>query len=289
MSEIDPNELRRRFEDFFVKRFVEHARDNGGGITDEASLKPGSSSLVPHDDPSTLFTSAGMHQFKDDFTGNLRERNGHKTRAAVTVQKCMRTPDLENVGKTARHHTFFEMLGFFSFGDGLKAENGSVGFFKKEAIKWIWDFYTLPESEGGCGLDKSKMYVSVYGGDENGAGRDVEAADLWKEILAPIHGDDLDGQRIFYLDEHDNFWPAGAPSQGPNGVCGPCSEIFYDLGEKYGEGNVETNDDRFMEIGNIVFTQFERSGPIPGKGKLTPLPQKNIAFGGGFERLVMVL
>jgi alanyl-tRNA synthetase len=200
----------------------------------------------------------------------------------------MRTPDLENVGKTARHHTFFEMLGYFSFGDGMSGPNGSFGFFKKEAIRWIWDFYTSPEAEGGCGLDKSKLYVSVYGGDENGDGRDVEAAKLWKEILSPIHGDDLDGKRIFYLDEHDNFWPAGAPSQGPNGVCGPCSEIFYDLGGP-GEGNVETNDDRFMEIGNIVFTQYERSGPVPGKGELTPLPQKNIDFGGGFERLVMVL
>ncbi|MCA8947370.1 MAG: alanine--tRNA ligase, partial [Planctomycetes bacterium] len=225
------------------------------------------------------------HQFKDDFTGNLV----HNTRAATTVQKCMRTPDLENVGKTARHHTFFEMLGFFSFGDGLTGPNGSKGFFKKEAIRWIWDFYTLPWDQGGCGLDTSKLYVSVYGGDENGEGKDEEAASLWREILGKHwSGDELE-KRIFWLGEHDNFWPAGAPSDGPNGVCGPCSEIFYDLGEAYGEGDVETNGDRFMEIGNIVFTQYERSGLIPGKGTLTPLPSKNIDFGGGFERLVMVL
>lgn len=276
---IDPNELRQRFLDYFDARMKEHA---GGKVA--GSLKLPSSSLQPPD-KSTLFTSAGMHQFKDDFTGNLV----HGTRAAATVQKCMRTPDLENVGKTARHHTFFEMLGFFSFGDGLEGPNGSKGFFKKEAIRWIWDFYTLPWDKGGCGLDTSKLYVSVYGGDEKGEGRDEEAASLWREILGKHWQDAALEKRIFWLGEHDNFWPAGAPSQGPNGVCGPCSEIFYDLGEEYGQGDVETNGDRFMEIGNIVFTQYERSGPIPGKGTLTPLPSKNIDFGGGFERLVMVL
>ncbi|MBZ0136470.1 MAG: alanine--tRNA ligase [Planctomycetes bacterium] len=276
---VNPNELRQRFLDFFDARMKEHA---GGKV--EGSLKLPSSSLQPPD-ASTLFTSAGMHQFKDDFTGNLV----HGTRAAATVQKCMRTPDLENVGKTARHHTFFEMLGFFSFGDGLSGPNGSKGFFKKEAIRWIWDFYTLPWDKGGCGLDTSKLYVSVYGGDENGEGRDDEAAELWRGILGKLWDKAELEKRIFFLGEHDNFWPAGAPSQGPNGVCGPCSEVFYDLGDEYGQGNVETNGDRFMEIGNIVFTQYERSGPVPGKGELTPLPSKNIDFGGGFERLVMVL
>ncbi|MCB9932653.1 MAG: alanine--tRNA ligase [Planctomycetes bacterium] len=276
---VDPNELRKRFLDFFDARMKEHA---GGKV--KGSLILPSSSLQPPD-PSTLFTSAGMHQFKDDFTGNLV----HGTRATATVQKCMRTPDLENVGKTARHHTFFEMLGFFSFGDGLDGPNGSKGFFKKEAIRWIWDFYTLPWDKGGCGLDTSKLYVSVYKGDEKGDGRDEEAANYWREILGKLWKKDELEKRIFWLGEHDNFWPAGAPSQGPNGVCGPCSEIFYDLGEEYGLGDVETNGDRFMEIGNIVFTQYERSGPAPGKGTLTPLPSKNIDFGGGFERLVMVL
>ncbi|MBE7492045.1 MAG: alanine--tRNA ligase [Planctomycetes bacterium] len=288
---VDPNELRRRFLDFFVARFREHA---GFAADDEKGLPrhtlipnnnaTGSSSLQPPD-ASTLFTSAGMHQFKDDFQGNLV----HGTRAAATVQKCMRTPDLENVGKTARHHTFFEMLGFFSFGDGLKGPNGSKGFFKKEAIRWIWDFYTLPWDKGGCGLDTRKLYVSVYGGDEKGNDRDEEAAGYWREILGRIWPKDEVEKRIFWLGEHDNFWPAGAPSQGPNGVCGPCSEIFYDLGDEYGQGDVATNGARFMEIGNIVFTQYERSGPVPGKGTLTPLPAKNIDFGGGFERLVMVL
>ncbi|MCB9894244.1 MAG: alanine--tRNA ligase [Planctomycetes bacterium] len=276
---VDPNELRQRFLRFFDERMKDHA---GGKVT--GSLVLPSSSLQPPD-ASTLFTSAGMHQFKDDFTGNLI----HGTRAATTVQKCMRTPDLENVGKTARHHTFFEMLGFFSFGDGLDGPNGSKGFFKKEAIRWIWDFYTLPWDKGGCGLDTSKLYVSVYGGDEKGEGRDEEAAKLWTEILGKLWKPDELKKRIFYLGEHDNFWPAGAPSEGPNGVCGPCSEIFYDLGDEYGQGDVATNGDRFMEIGNIVFTQYERSGPAPGKGTLTPLPSKNIDFGGGFERLVMVL
>lgn len=276
---VDPKELRQRFLDFFDARMKEHA---GGKV--KGSLKLPSSSLQPPD-ASTLFTSAGMHQFKDDFTGNLV----HGTRAATTVQKCMRTPDLENVGKTARHHTFFEMLGYFSFGDGLDGPNGSKGFFKKEAIRWIWDFYTLPWDKGGCGLDTSKLYVSVYGGDEKGEGRDDEAAELWRGILGELWDKSELEKRIFFLGEHDNFWPAGAPSQGPNGVCGPCSEVFYDLGEEYGQGNVETNGDRFMEIGNIVFTQYERSGPVPGKGELTPLPSKNIDFGGGFERLVMVL
>ncbi len=286
MPSVDPNLLRQRFLDFFVERFRQHA---GNDSIPRETLIPngnatGSSSLQPPD-ASTLFTSAGMHQFKDDFTGNLV----HGTRAAATVQKCMRTPDLENVGKTARHHTFFEMLGFFSFGDGLMGPNSSKGFFKKEAIRWIWDFYTLPWDKGGCGLDKSKLYVSVYGGDENGKDRDEEAAGIWRPILGEVWPAAEVEQRIFWLGENDNFWPAGAPSSGPNGVCGPCSEIFYDLGEEYGQGDVATNGARFMEIGNIVFTQYERSGPTPGKGTLTPLPAKNIDFGGGFERLMMVL
>src|SRR5690606_19873742 len=199
-----------------------------------------------------------------------------------------RTPDLENVGRTARHHTFFEMLGFFSFGDGLAGPNGSVGFFKREAIEWIWEFYT---SKAECGLDVSKLYVSVYGGDESGHGRDDEAAAIWIDVLsrAENFGSEAKArERIYYLGEHDNFWPAGAPSQGPNGVCGPCSEIFYDLGEDYVQGNVETNGDRSMELGNMVYAQSERCGRATGKGTLTRLPSKIIDFGGGLRRLVMV-
>jgi len=241
--------------------------------------------LVPENDPSLLFTGAGMNQFKDDFTGILK----HGTRAATTSQKCMRTPDLENVGKTQRHHTFFEMLGFFSFGDKLTGPDGSVGFFKHEAIGWIWEFYTSPKF---CGLDPKRIRVTIYKSPEGVI--DQEAYDRWAEIFNAQGLPHVKNGWIYGLGENDNFWPAGCPSKGPNGVCGPCSEIFWDLGEQYNDPKLdgtdcpENNGARFMELGNIVFTQFERSGPTPGKGVLTPLPQKNIDFGGGFERLVMV-
>lgn len=264
MSSRTHIEVRQAFLNYFDRKFREYAKSKG---EDPAKLPPmilPSSSLVP-DDASTLFTSAGMHQFKDDFTGNLK----HGTKRATTAQKCLRTPDLENVGKTARHHTFFEMLGFFSFGD----------YFKKEAIAWIWEFYTKE-----MGLSKEKLRVSVYQDDN-------EAYELWQKLEPKLH----DRRWIYRFGENDNFWPAGSPSQGPNGVCGPCSEIFYDLGESYnkpklkGADDPSNNGDRFMEIGNIVFTQFDRSGPIPGKGTLTPLPAKNIDFGGGMERLMVAL
>ena len=264
MSSRTHIEVRQAFLNFFDRKFRDYAKSKG---EDPAKLPPmilPSSSLVP-DDNSTLFTSAGMHQFKDDFTGNLK----HGTKRATTAQKCLRTPDLENVGKTARHHTFFEMLGFFSFGD----------YFKKEAIAWIWEFYTKE-----MGLSKEKLRVSVYQDD-------TEAYELWQKLEPHLH----ERRWIYKFGENDNFWPAGSPSQGPNGVCGPCSEIFYDLGATYdkpelkGTDDPSNNGDRFMEIGNIVFTQFDRSGPIPGKGTLTPLPAKNIDFGGGMERLMVAL
>ncbi|MCQ3948523.1 MAG: alanine--tRNA ligase [Planctomycetes bacterium] len=264
MSSRTHTEVRQAFLEFFDRKFREYAKSKGEDpIKFPAMILP-SSSLVP-DDQSTLFTSAGMHQFKDDFTGNLK----HGTKRATTCQKCLRTPDLENVGKTARHHTFFEMLGFFSFGD----------YFKKEAIAWIWEFYTKE-----MGLSKEKLRVSVYQDDD-------EAYELWQKLEPRLH----ERRWIYRFGENDNFWPAGSPSQGPNGVCGPCSEIFYDLGEAYnkpalnGADDPSNNGDRFMEIGNIVFTQFDRSGPIPGKGTLTPLPAKNIDFGGGMERLMVAL
>ncbi len=264
MSSRTHIEVRQAFLSFFDRKFREYAKSKG---EDPGKLPPmilPSSSLVP-DDASTLFTSAGMHQFKDDFTGNLK----HGTKRATTAQKCLRTPDLENVGKTARHHTFFEMLGFFSFGD----------YFKHEAIAWIWEFYTKE-----MGLSKEKLRVSVYQDD-------TEAYELWQKLEPKLH----ERHWIYKFGENDNFWPAGSPSQGPNGVCGPCSEIFYDLGATYdkpelkGADDPSNNGDRFMEIGNIVFTQFDRSGPIPGKGVLTPLPAKNIDFGGGMERLMVAL
>lgn len=264
MSSRTHIEVRQAFLNFFERKFREYAKSKGEDPAKLPRMILPSSSLVP-DDQSTLFTSAGMHQFKDDFTGNLK----HGTKRATTCQKCLRTPDLENVGKTARHHTFFEMLGFFSFGD----------YFKAEAIAWIWEFYTKE-----MGLNKEKLRVSVYQDDD-------EAYELWKKLEPKLH----ERRWIYRFGENDNFWPAGAPSQGPNGVCGPCSEIFYDLGEAYnkpalnGADDPSNNGDRFMEIGNIVFTQFDRSGPIPGKGTLTPLPAKNIDFGGGMERLMLAL
>ena len=217
-------------------------------------------SLIPENDKTTLFTVAGMQQFKDDLMGNLR----HDTVRATSVQKCLRMPDLEEVGKTQRHQTMFEMAGYFSFGD----------YFKEDAIKWFWEFYTSPE---WLGLDKDRIRVTVYEKDD-------EAYELWKKTYPPLH----EKGWIYRLDEDENFWPAGCPSEGPNGVCGPCSEVFWDGGEEYGEDDLIKNDYRFMELGNIVFTQFDRSGPVPGKGTLTPLPKNNIDFGGGFERLVMV-
>ncbi len=248
----DPNYWRKLFVEFFQSK---------------GCRKIDSDSLVPANDPSLLFTGAGMNQFKDDFTGNLH----HNTKRATTTQKCIRLPDLENVGKTARHHTFFEMLGFFSFGD----------FFKKEAIEWLWEFYT---SKAWCDLPIDKLRVSVYKEDD-------EAYELWAAMVPHLH----ERGWIYRMDEHDNFWPAGCISQGPNTICGPCSEVFYDLGESYNlpelkdKDTPENNDQRFMELGNIVFTQYQRSGPVPGQGVLTALPQKNIDFGGGFERLIMVL
>ncbi|MCC6572939.1 MAG: alanine--tRNA ligase [Planctomycetes bacterium] len=264
MSTVNHIEVRDRFLKFFDRKFREWAKAKGEDPAKLPQMILPAYSLVP-DDPSTLFTTSGMHQFKDDFTGNLK----HGTKRATTCQKCMRTPDLENVGKTARHHTMFEMLGFFSFGD----------YFKKEAIAWIWEFYTVEMK-----LSKDKLRISVYQDDN-------EAYELWAKLEPSLKQKNW----IYRFGENDNFWPAGSPSQGPNGVCGPCSEIFYDLGASYdkptlnGADDPSNNGDRFMEIGNIVFTQFERSGPIPGKGTLTPLPAKNIDFGGGLERLIVAL
>jgi alanyl-tRNA synthetase len=156
--------------------------------------------LVPRGDPSVLFTPAGMNQFKDQFLGIGKLQF---TRA-TTCQKCLRTGDIENVGKTAYHHTFFEMLGNFSFGD----------YFKREAIHWAWEFLTSPVARGGLGLKPDRLSASVYLDDE-------EAYGIWQSEIK------LPEERIRRDDEMENFWPAGAPSHGPDGVCGPCSEIFY--------------------------------------------------------------
>jgi alanyl-tRNA synthetase len=202
--------------------------------------------LVPREDPSVLFTPAGMNQFKDHFLGKVKL---DFTRA-TTCQKCLRTGDIENVGRTAYHHTFFEMLGNFSFGD----------YFKREAINWAWEFLTQKQ---WLGLDPARLFVSVYHDDD-------EAAGIWASDIK------LPSEKIKRMGEDDNFWPAGAPSLGPDGVCGPCSEIFYKPDAK-----------SEVEIWNLVFTQFNRVGAPPDN--LRPLPSKNIDTGMGLERTAAVL
>src|SRR5271166_2845772 len=197
--------------------------------------------LVPND-PTVLFTPAGMNQFKREFMG-LGEP-GFKR--ATTCQKCIRTGDIENVGKTPRHMTFFEMLGNFSFGD----------YFKREAIHWAWEFLTRVLK-----IAPDRLTFTVYLEDD-------EAFDIWHKEVG------VAANRITRMGENDNFWPAGAPTHGPNGVCGPCSEIFY-----HGDGVEE------VEIWNLVFTQFNRVGP----GQLEPLPSKNIDTGMGLERAAAAL
>ncbi|MBF0627483.1 MAG: alanine--tRNA ligase [Magnetococcales bacterium] len=214
-----------------------------------------SSSLVPDNDPTLLFTNAGMNQFKGVFLGRERRANPR----AVSVQKCVRAGgkhnDLENVGRTARHHTFFEMLGNFSFGD----------YFKEEAIPLAWEFVTVE-----LGLPLERLLVTVYAEDE-------EAYRLWHEKLG------LPAERIIRIATSDNFW-----SMGPTGPCGPCSEIFYDHGPAIPggpPGSPEQDGDRFVEIWNLVFMQYDRSAD----GTLTPLPRPCIDTGAGLERLAVVL
>lgn len=202
--------------------------------------------LVPTWDPSVLFTPAGMNQFKDHFLGKVKL----EFTRATTCQKCLRTGDIENVGRTAYHHTFFEMLGNFSFGD----------YFKREAIHWAWEFCTSPQ---WLGIDPARLSVSVYLDDD-------EAFDIWAQEIG------LPSSRIERMGEKDNFWPASAPSEGPDGVCGPCSEIFY--ADNFGET---------VEIWNLVFTQFNRVGDPPDN--LRPLPSRNIDTGMGLERTAAAL
>ena len=229
------NELRKMFLEFFESK--EH-------------LVMKSFSLVPHNDKSLLLINAGMAPLKPYFTG----QEIPPRKRVATCQKCIRTGDIENVGKTARHGTFFEMLGNFSFGD----------YFKKEALAWTWEFLTE-----WVGLEPDRLYPSVYLDDD-------EAFEIWnKEIGIPA-------ERIFRFGKEDNFWEHGA------GPCGPCSEVYYDRGEKYGCGSpdctVGCDCDRYMEIWNDVFTQFEGDG----KGGYTELENKNIDTGMGLERLAVV-
>jgi alanyl-tRNA synthetase len=202
--------------------------------------------LVPRWDPSVLFTPAGMNQFKDHFLGKCPL----EFTRATTCQKCLRTGDIDNVGRTPRHHTFFEMLGNFSFGD----------YFKREAIHWAWEFLT---DRKWLSIAPEKLSITVYHDDN-------EAFAIWADEIGVPAG------RISRMGEDDNFWPAGAPSQGPDGVCGPCSEIFYKM-----------PDGSDVEIWNLVFTQFNRVGPPPAN--LHPLPSRNIDTGMGLERTCAML
>lgn len=241
MKKYGVNELRRMYLEFFESK-------------DHLAMK--SFSLVPHNDNSLLLINAGMAPLKPYFTG----QEIPPKRRVTTCQKCIRTGDIENVGKTARHLTFFEMLGNFSFGD----------YFKREAIAWSWEFLTEV-----VGMEPERLYPSIYGEDE-------EAFEIWtKEIGVPA-------EKItrFYRDENgecDNFWEHGA------GPCGPCSEIYYDRGEKYGCGSpdckVGCECDRFMEVWNNVFTQFNGDG----HGNYEELANKNIDTGMGLERLAVVV
>ena len=237
MKKYGVNELREMYLSYFEEK-------NG-------HLRMNSFSLVPQNDKSLLLINAGMAPLKPYFTG----QEIPPRRRVTTCQKCIRTGDIENVGKTARHGTFFEMLGNFSFGD----------YFKHEAIKWSWEFLTEV-----VGLDPERLYPSIYQDDD-------EAFDIWnKEVgIAP--------ERIFRFGKEDNFWEHGA------GPCGPCSEIYYDRGEKYGCGKpgctVGCDCDRYMEVWNNVFTQFENDG----KGNYTTLQNKNIDTGMGLERLAVVV
>ena len=236
MKSYGVNELRKMFLEFFESK---------------GHLKMKSFSLIPHNDNSLLLINSGMAPLKPYFTG----QEIPPRRRVTTCQKCIRTGDIENVGKTARHGTFFEMLGNFSFGD----------YFKNEAIEWSWEFLTQV-----VGIDENRLYPSIYQDDD-------EAFEIWHKKIG------IPEDRIFRFGKEDNFWEHGA------GPCGPCSEIYYDRGEKYGCGKpgctVGCDCDRYMEVWNNVFTQFENDG----NGNYTELIQKNIDTGMGLERLAVVV
>ena len=232
------NELREMYLKFFETK---------------GHLRLPSFSLIPQNDPSLLLINSGMAPMKPYFTGE-QEPPRHRV---TTCQKCIRTGDIENVGKTARHGTFFEMLGNFSFGD----------YFKKEAIAWSWEFLTSPE---WVGIDPDRLYPSIYQDDE-------EAFEIWNKDIG------IPAERIFRFGKEDNFWEHGS------GPCGPCSEIYYDRGPEYGCGKpgctVGCDCDRYMEVWNNVFSQFDNDG----NGNYTELKQKNIDTGMGLERLACVV
>ncbi|MFH2139077.1 MAG: alanine--tRNA ligase [Candidatus Omnitrophota bacterium] len=235
------NQVRTKFLEFFASK--------GHRIVP-------SDSLVPQNDPSVLFTSAGMNQFKEQFMGKITDFS-----RAASSQKCMRTADLVNVGNSPTHHTFFEMLGNFSFGD----------YFKEDAIKWAWGFVTEVLE-----IPRDRLWITVHNNDQ-------QAYNIWVNQVG------IPASKILKLGDKDNFWPANAPTDGPNGPCGPCSEIFYDWTDTYGCKSPDCSPacdcGRFTEIWNLVFTQFDRQPD----GCLNPLPSKNIDTGMGLERIVSVM
>ncbi len=236
------NEIRQAFLDFFESKQHTIVR---------------SDTLVPAGDSSLLFTGAGMNQFKDEFYG----RGNQSLKRAVTCQKCLRTGDIEQVGRTASHHTFFEMLGNFSFGD----------YFKEEAICWAWEFMSDKMK-----LPPEKMVVSIYE-------EDTEAERIWGDVVG------FPEEKIYKYGEDENFWPANVRSEGPDGPCGPCSEIFYDKGPQAGCGSASCDPscdcDRYVEVWNLVFQEYDRKEG----GKLDPLPMQNIDTGMGLERMARVM
>ena len=243
MKNFGVKELREMFLSFFETK---------------GHLRLPSFSLIPQNDPSLLLINSGMAPMKPFFTGE-QEPPRHRV---TTCQKCIRTGDIENIGHTARHGTYFEMLGNFSFGD----------YFKNEAIHWAWEFLTSPE---WVGLDPNRLYPSVFAGNET-TPADDEAFRIWNEEIG------VPADHIFKFGKEDNFWEHGS------GPCGPCSEIYYDRGEKYGCGKpgctVGCDCDRYMEVWNVVFSQFNNDG----EDHYTELVQKNIDTGMGLERLAVV-
>ncbi|MBB4895142.1 alanyl-tRNA synthetase [Streptomyces olivoverticillatus] len=241
---MESAEIRRRWLRFFEER--------GHTVVPSASLIA--------DDPTLLLVNAGMVPFKPYFLGEVKPSFSR----ATSVQKCVRTPDIEEVGKTTRHGTFFQMCGNFSFGD----------YFKEGAIKYAWELLTAPVADGGYGLEPEKLWITVYLDDD-------EAERIWRDVIG------VPAQRIQRLGKKENFWSMGVP-----GPCGPCSEINYDRGPEFGiEGGPAVNDERYVEIWNLVFMQYERGA---GEGKedfpiLGDLPAQNIDTGLGLERLAMIL
>ncbi|MGK0618893.1 alanine--tRNA ligase [Meiothermus cerbereus] len=243
-------EIREKFLQFFESK---------------GHLRLPSFSVVPQDDPTLLFINAGMTPLKPYFLGKKPVFPGHEGEwyRVTTCQKSVRTGDIENVGRTNRHQTVFEMLGNFSFGD----------YFKKEAIEWAWEFLTRPE---WLGLDPERIYVTIYKDDD-------EAFEHWTRVGVPP-------EKIHRFDADENFWPQNAPTKGPNGPCGPCSEIYYDRGPAFGSDTwadyYQTREsNRFVELWNLVFPQYDRKDG----GVLEPLPKPNIDTGMGLARVAMVL